>query len=105
MQNKLTEKHSLLDSNGEVVETGWANSPLLDYNPKAVKKNFMRIKEWDSYIVLSDDGGYAVTFCFADNRYAGLVKASFIDIKNKTALISGRKSCYQGCFIANLYVG
>ena len=46
MQHKLSNG-PLLDSNGNLVEAGYAFSLVKDYDRKAIKAGKMRIKEWD----------------------------------------------------------
>ena len=78
----MTERAPLLDKNGSLTKPGWATELLYEYNPKAVKASKIRLKEWDYYIMISDEGEYALALCIADNRYMGLVDAALIDIKN-----------------------
>ena len=82
MQNKLTAPHKLINSDGRLVESGWTDHLILEYDPRDIKLNRMNIKEWDSYIIISSSGEYALSMCFADKRYTGLVNACFYDIKN-----------------------
>ena len=81
-QVRMTERAPLLDKNGSLTKPGWATELLYEYDPKAVKANKIRLKEWDYYIMISDEGEYALALCIADNRYMGLVDAALIDIKN-----------------------
>ena len=81
-QYRITERGPLLDEKGGIGRPGWATELLYAYDPKAVKANKLRIKEWDYYIMLSNTGEYALSLCIADNRYMGLADAAFLDIKN-----------------------
>ncbi len=83
MQNKISSAHKLLDSEGKLSEAGWADSALLDYEPRSIKLNRMNMREWDRYIVVSASGEYALSMCLADKRSTGAVSACFYDLKNK----------------------
>ncbi|NRG44150.1 DUF2804 domain-containing protein [Bacillus sp. CRN 9] len=80
MQNRITTRKNLLNSNGELTEKGYATALLLDYNRKDIKANFLRIKEWDYYLVMNED--YAVALTIADNSYMGLLSISLLDFKS-----------------------
>ena len=81
-QRKITKRAPLLNEQGHLTCPGWATDLVYAYDPKAVRANPIRIKEWDYYIILSDSGEYALSLCIADNRYMGLVDAAFLDIHN-----------------------
>ena len=81
-QRKITKCAPLLNEQGHLTCPGWATDLVYAYDPKAVRANPIRIKEWDYYIILSDSGEYALSLCIADNRYMGLVNAAFLDIHN-----------------------
>ncbi len=83
MQNKLTELQLLPDSTGKIVEPGWATKLLFDYRPENIRLERMKIREWDSYILISSSGDYALTMYLADKRAQGQVSACFYDIKNR----------------------
>ncbi len=78
MNHKLERPHRLLDFDGTVLESGWANKLVAEYSPYDIKANKLRIKEWDYYIVV-DDSGIAFATVIADNRYMGLANASLYD--------------------------
>ncbi len=82
MQNKISSSHELLDSEGMLIEAGWADTSLLDYKPRSVKLNRMNMREWDRYIIVSGSGEYALSVWLADKRSTGVVRACFYDIKN-----------------------
>lgn len=52
MQHKLENRHELLDNNGHLIEAGWANSFILDYNRETVEKKGMALKEWEYYLAI-----------------------------------------------------
>ena len=78
MQHKIIEKHPLLDEKGELIECGYANSLVLDYDRNAIKSKKRRIKEWDYYLITNEK--YAVALTIADNSYMGLDSISFLDL-------------------------
>lgn len=96
MQNKITKAHKLLDEQGKLVESGWCDSELLEYNPRCIKLNRMSKKEWDSYIIFSGSGEYALSLLFADKRYTGLISVCFYNIKAGT---------YYECFAPKVLPG
>lgn len=81
MQNKLT-KGDLLNLDGSLAQKGYANSLVLKYNRNAIKAGRFRIKEWDYYLITTQD--YALALTVADNSYMGLISASLIDFKTRT---------------------
>ncbi len=96
MQNKIINAHKLLDEQGKLVESGWCDSELLEYNPRCIKLNRMSMKEWDSYIIFSGSGEYALSLIFADKRYTGLIGVCFYNIKAGT---------YYECFAPKVLPG
>lgn len=82
MQNKLSDFQMLPDEQGTIVEPGWGTKLLFDYQPRNIKLERMKIKEWDSYILISSSGDYAFTMHLADKRAMGQTSACFYDIKN-----------------------
>lgn len=94
MQNKLTDFQLLPDSEGKVVEAGWAEKPVFEYQPRNIKLERMNIREWDSYILISSSGDYAFTMHLSDKRAQGQVSACFYDIKNRV-----RYDCFNPKFL------
>ncbi len=80
MEHKIKNRHPLLNEKGELIECGYANSLILDYDRKAIKASKWRIKEWDYYLITN--GKYAVALTVADNSYMGLDSFSFLDLTN-----------------------
>lgn len=78
-QHQIKEKHPLLDSNGRLIEAGYATQPLLSYDRSGIKASKFKIKEWDYYLVACDD--FAVALTIADNSYMGLDSISLIDFR------------------------
>lgn len=81
MQVKLNPG-KLLDENGNLVEAGYANSLVKEYNRHAIKAKKSRIKEWDYYYVGNSKHGVALTI--ADNSYMSLCSLSFLDFEKQT---------------------
>lgn len=80
MQTKLNPG-KLLNSNGDLVEAGYAFNLAKNYDRKDIKGLKTRIKEWDYYYIGDDNYGLALTI--ADNSLYGLVSFSILDFKNK----------------------
>ena len=80
MQNKFSSADKLLDSEGRLIEAGWADTALLEYEPRNIKLNRMNMREWDRYIIISASGEYALSMWLADIRSTGAVCACFYDI-------------------------
>lgn len=76
MQQKLT-KGPLLDVQGKLCQAGYATALVKDYDPKAIGKSRLRLKEWDYYLVTNSQ--FAVALTIADNGYMGLDSISLID--------------------------
>ncbi len=81
--HRLTTERKLLNAAGELNEAGYATGLILDYDPRDIKANRLRIKEWDYYHIVSGEGNYALSFLAADNRYMGLVNAAVMDFNTK----------------------
>ena len=71
----ITEQF-LLDENGELREPGWSRRMVQKYRRDMIKAPKWRIKEWDYYLVLSDQFG--VAFTISDDGYIGLQSASLL---------------------------
>ena len=84
MQREMINKGKLLDTDGNLVETGFARSLIKDYHRSDVKAPNWRIKEWDYYLVYNDEYGIALTL--DDNTYMGMISVSIIDFKNANEL-------------------
>lgn len=83
MQHKITKPSLLLNKCGELVQRGYATSPILDYRREDVANSrLMRLKEWDYYLIYNEDYGIALTLGKAS--YLGLISASVIDFTNKS---------------------
>ncbi len=78
MNHKIELPHKLLGEDGALLEPGWATKLLMEYSPFDIKAHKMRIKEWDYYIIV-DNNGYAFTTTIADNRYMGILNTNFFD--------------------------
>lgn len=76
MQKKLTSG-PLLDKNGYLAQAGYATKLVAEYDRNAIKAKGIRIKEWDYYLVTSDD--FAVALTMDDNSYMGMMSASIIE--------------------------
>lgn len=72
----------LLNERGELCQAGYATSLVKEYDRNQIKGGFLRIKEWDYYLIYNDRYGVALTL--DDNSYMGLVSVSFLDFKKRT---------------------
>jgi hypothetical protein len=75
--HEVTTVHDLLDEQGELIEPGWSRSLLQRYNRDMIKAPKWRIKEWDYYLVLSED--FAGAFTISDDGYIGLQSVSLLE--------------------------
>ena len=87
MNHKIELPHKLLGEDGALLEPGWATKLIMEYSPFDIKAHKMRVKEWDYYIIV-DNNGCAFTTTIADNRYMGLINSNFFDFN------SGSKSSF-----------
>ncbi|MBE6053261.1 MAG: DUF2804 domain-containing protein [Clostridium sartagoforme] len=80
MQREIINNTKLLNEDGNLNQSGYARSLILDYDRKDIRANSFRIKEWDYYLIYNDDYGIALTL--ADNSYMSLESVSILDFKN-----------------------
>jgi hypothetical protein len=83
MQNEIKKNINLLDTDGHIIEEGWARFPYWKYDRSAIKASVLRIKEWDYYAVLSEDKKYGITFTISDLGYLGLSAICFLDFEKR----------------------
>ena len=94
-QVEITELTPLLKSDGTLLARGWARTPLMQYNPKAIPKDLRpRKKEWEHYTIVSPD--FAFTITAADIRFATFVAFEVIDfatgkIESGISIVSGSR--------------
>lgn len=69
----------LLRKDGVLNNPGWSKDLVQEYNKDCLGATKFRLKEWDYYLVLSDD--FAFAFTISDNGYVGLESVSLIDFK------------------------
>ncbi len=69
-------RHPLLTAKGELLEPGWSRSPLQIYDRTMIQAPKWRIKEWDYYLVLSEN--FAGAFTISDDGYIGLQSVSLL---------------------------
>ncbi len=82
-QHRIESPHPLLDGDGNVIEAGYAFSPLLAYDRAAIKAPRTRIKEWDYFMVTSNAA--AVAFTLSDHSYVTLDSIGFMDFAARSA--------------------
>jgi len=81
MQKEIKNKGLLLDENGQITTPGYAKKLILEYRRDDIKASKLRIKEWDYYIIVTDDVGIA--FTIADNGYMGFVSVTLLHFKER----------------------
>ena len=86
-QRELHTPSALLDTQGNLVQVGWARQPLLDCNLENARfyafrpLQRFRIKRWDYYGLTTPAHFFSVTL--ADLGYAGQVFAYAVDLEKK----------------------
>lgn len=76
MQFKITKPSRLLDKKGELIQKGYALSPILKYCKADVARK-LRLKEWDYYLIYNTDYATALTVGKSVNLI--LISATFVD--------------------------
>lgn len=82
MQNEITKKQKLLNDFGHVANPGFARKHLFEYHRKDIKASFLKIKEWDYYLITNDT--YGIAFTVADNSYLGFISVTLLDFKKQS---------------------
>lgn len=93
MQHKITEPSDLLNTYGELVQTGYATSPLLTYKRENAAYK-LRLKEWDYYLIYNEDSAFALTL--ANISHVLLISATVIDLKKYTVLTKNTLKIVSG---------
>ncbi len=75
--NKELSPGPLLDEDGRLCECGYAKKLIKTYDRKAIKAPGFRIKEWDYYLITTND--FAIAMTVDDNSYMGQESASILD--------------------------
>ncbi len=83
MNTEITEPMELLDPDGRIAKEGWARQPFWRYDRSKIRAPWWRIKEWDYYSVLSQDGKFGLTMTISDLGYAGLNAVCFLDFERR----------------------
>ncbi len=80
--HEVTENHLLLNNQGELSEPGWSRSLIQKYDRAMIKAPKWRIKEWDYYLVLSQEFAGAFTIS-SDGRF----EMAFIPVLDRAACL------------------
>lgn len=80
MQHRIIKPSRLLNKHGELIQRGYATSPILTYLRKDVTNKF-RLKEWDYYLAYNQK--FAVALTIAKNGSIILISTSIIDFISK----------------------
>ena len=75
--NKELTAGPLLNENGHLCECGYAKKLIKEYDRSAIKAPGFRIKEWDYYLITTND--FAIAMTVDDNSYMGQESASVLD--------------------------
>lgn len=78
----LREDTELLDEQGRVTSPGFACRPLWRYDRSRIQASRVRIKEWEYYLVMTDE--FAAAFTLGDLGYLRMASISFLDLVKKT---------------------
>ena len=78
--HEVTKVQRLLKDDGSLREPGWSKQLVQEYSRADIKAPKFRIKEWDYYLVVSEEHDIAVAFTISDDGYIGLQSASFLDL-------------------------
>ncbi len=78
--HEVTKVQKLLNEDGSLREPGWSKQLVQEYSRADIKAPKFRIKEWDYYLVVSEEHDIAVAFTISDDGYIGLQSASFLDL-------------------------
>ena len=81
--HEVTTVQKLLKEDGSLREPGWSKQLVQQYSRDDIKAPKFRIKEWDYYLVVSEEHDIAVAFTISDDGYIGLESASFLDLGAK----------------------
>ncbi len=81
--HEVTTVQRLLKDDGSLREPGWSKQLVQQYSRDDIKAPKFRIKEWDYYLVVSEEHDIAVAFTISDDGYIGLQSASFLDLGAK----------------------
>jgi hypothetical protein len=79
VQHEVATRQKLLGEDGIIKEPGYARQLVWEYNRSQVRAGFMRLKEWDYYLVVGK--GFAVAFTVSDMSYIGLASVSLLDLR------------------------
>ena len=81
--HEVTKVQKLLKEDGSLREPGWSKQLVQEYSRDDIKAPKFRIKEWDYYLVVSEEHDIAVAFTISDDGYIGLQSTSFLDLGEK----------------------
>ncbi len=79
--HEVTERHDLLNGQGDLSEPGWSRHLVQKYSRSHIKAPAWRIKEWDYYLVTGRD--FAGAFTISDDGYIGLQSVSLLRLGEK----------------------
>lgn len=80
MQHKIIHSSKLLNKHGQLIQKGYATSPILKFNRKDTAHK-LRLKEWDYYLIYNNK--YAIAMTIGKSASILLISASVIDLESK----------------------
>lgn len=90
MQNRMLAQGPLHRADGMLSESGFALSPIKDYDRRHLKAPRHRVKEWDYYLVMNPSCALGLTV--SDMGCMGLDSLSFIDFETLSQRLVSRMS-------------
>lgn len=90
---KMLSYGPLLDSKGKLIETGFSFEAKRNYERAMVSAPDFRIKEWDSYIISSDELCFEVSV--GDYGIVGIDYVSFVDVSKNICHGEARKNLFS----------
>ncbi|MDP4119872.1 MAG: DUF2804 domain-containing protein [Bacillota bacterium] len=79
IQTEIKKQQELFNRFGEISVTGWAKSPLIQYDRDDAKAFRFKIKERDSYFISNDEVGLNISV--ADFGIHATISATLVDFK------------------------
>ena len=68
-------------ADGTLREPGWSKKQLQVYDRSRIKASAFKIKEWDYYLIISEENEMGLALTISDDGYIALESASLLDFK------------------------
>jgi len=79
--HEVTKKQPLLNEEGSLREPGWSKQQVQVYDRSRVKSPRFKIKEWDYYLIISEEHDAGLAMTISDDGYIALQSVTFLDFK------------------------